>query len=488
MPDEPDDDRTLLRDYCASRNEQAFRALVERHLPSVWSAARRMVNGDAALAEDVCQEVFAHLATHAAKLPPRVVIGGWLHRHTCFTAAKAIRTAARRRARELTHAAAMNAAPEPDLWPDIAPHLDAALDSLPSADRDAVVLRFFEKRDFRAIAAALGTSEDAARMRTARALEKLRSRLGRHSALLTVALLTSLLAEKSLAAPPAGIAAQVVQSSLARTAATPAAGGLAALLARLRPHRALIASAALLCVSGFALWQWNNWLNAAQQKSPRTAPAASAGQPKAEPAAAGKAMEVTVHFIFVPEAEAAAIMAERWTSDADTALLASLIQKAGTDPRRIHVASSFTGTYRSGQRCKFEKTKEFPYPTDFDHGEQGMITPRLFEVRNVGSTAEVELMVSDDDICDVNLATEHHYAEPHIHHFGTSLTKPEDESMPGAKQPEWRVAKTHAQLLLKPGESQLASCGQLPRLPGAPADTPEQRLFTFVTIHAPAQP
>lgn len=219
MPSPTDDDTALLRDYCVSCDEQAFRLLVDRHLPAVWSAARRMANNDAALADDITQEVFAHLAATAAKLPPRVVLGGWLHRHTCFTAAKAIRTAARRRARELTHAAAMNAAPEPDLWPGIAPHLDAALDSLPSADRDAVVLRFFEKRDFRAIATALGTSEDAARMRTARALEKLRSRLGKHSALLTVALLTSLLAEKSLAAPPAGIAAQVVQSSLARAAA-----------------------------------------------------------------------------------------------------------------------------------------------------------------------------------------------------------------------------------------------------------------------------
>lgn len=489
MPDEPDDDHTLLRDYCASRDEQAFRALVERHLPSVWSAARRLVNGDAALAEDVCQEVFAHLATHAAKLPPRVVLGGWLHRHTCFTASKTIRTAARRRARELTHAAAMNAAPEPDLWPDIAPHLDAALDSLPAADRDAVVLRFFEKRDFRAIATALGTSEDAARMRTARALEKLRSRLGKHSALLTVALLTSLLAEKSLAAPPAGIAAQVVQSSLARAAAAPAAGGLATLLARLRPHRALIASAALLCVSGYAVWQWNDWLNTAQQKTPNTTPASSAGPPKAAPASAGITMEVSVHFILVPEAEAAAIMAERWTTDADTALLASLLQKAGPDPKGIHVARTFSGTCVSGNRIQLEKVKEFPWPTDFDYGENGMVTPREFQFRNVGSTAELELSVSEDgDLCDVNLATEHHYTEPLVHHFGTSLTKPEDESLPGAKQPEFRVASTAAQLLLKPGESRIASCCQLPRLPGAPADTPEQRLFTFLTIHAPAQP
>ena len=161
LPD--DDDASLLREYCADRAETAFRCLVERHLPAVWSAARRMVNGDAALAEDIAQEVFSHLAVHATKLPPRVVLGGWLHRHTCFTAAKAVRAASRRRARE-QQAAAMTAPDAADPWPDIAPHLDATLNSLPAADRDAVVLRFFEKRHFRTVkTAARKRSEDRRR-------------------------------------------------------------------------------------------------------------------------------------------------------------------------------------------------------------------------------------------------------------------------------------------------------------------------------------
>jgi len=485
MPEPDADDSSLLRDYCASRDERAFRALVERHLPAVWSAARRLAHDDAALADDIAQEVFAHLAAYAPKLPPRVVLGGWLHRHTCFTAKKALRAAARRRARERTHAAAMTASTA-DPWPDIAPHLDAALNSLPSADRDAVVLRFFEKRDFRTIAATLGTSEDAARMRTARALEKLRGLLGKRSALLTVALLTSLLAEKSIATPSTGLASQIVQSSLARATA-PSAAGLAALLARLLPHRATIAGVAVLCVAGFAVWQWHGMLNAPSD-TPRVAVASSAGKTKAAPAAAAaKAMEVTVHFILVPEAEAAAVMANRWTSDADNALLSSLLQRAGPDPKGIHVARTFTGIRRSGQRSKFENIKEFAYPTDFDPGEKGMITPEAFSFRNVGSTAEMELTVSDGDLCDVNLAVEHHYAEPLLHHFGTSLANPEDENLPGAKQPEMRVAKITTQLLMEPGTSQLAGCSQLPHLPDAP-EASVQRLFTFITIEPSAQP
>ena len=487
MPPDPadEDDASLLQEYCASLHESAFRFLVERHLPAVWGAACRIVNGDAALAEDIAQEVFAHLAVHAPKLPPRVVLGGWLHRHTCFTASKTIRAAARRRAREHQHAASMTAATADDPWPDIAPHLDAALHALPAADRDAVVLRFFEKRDFRAIAAALGTTEDAARMRTARALEKLRGLLGKRSALLTVALLTSLLAEKSIAAPAAGLTSQIVQSSLAR-AAIPAAGGLATLLARLRPHRAAIAGLAVLGAAGFAVWQWHGMINAPRDTS-RAVVAPSSGKTKAAPADVAKTMDVTVHFILVPEAEAAALMANRWTSNADNALLSSLLQRAGPDPKGIHVARTFTGTRRSGQRSKFENIKEFRCPTEFHPGEKGMVTPVAFTFRNVGSTAEIELTVSDDDLCDVNLTAEHDYAEPLVHHFGTSLDKPEDESLPGAKQPEMRVAKTTTQLLIKPGTSQLAGCSQLPRLPDAP-EAGEQRLFTFITIEPSAQP
>ena len=55
---------------------------------------------------------------------------------------------------------------------EIAPVLDEAINLLAGQDRMAILLRFFDQRDFRAIGAALGTGEDAARMRVNRALEK----------------------------------------------------------------------------------------------------------------------------------------------------------------------------------------------------------------------------------------------------------------------------------------------------------------------------
>ena len=63
--------------------------------------------------------------------------------------------------------------PEPD-WEKIRPVLDEALESLGSTDRDILLLRFFEQRPFREVGAALGLGEDAARMRVARSLGKLR--------------------------------------------------------------------------------------------------------------------------------------------------------------------------------------------------------------------------------------------------------------------------------------------------------------------------
>src|SRR6185436_10688852 len=73
---------------------------VRRYIDLVYSSARRLVDGDTHLAEDVTQTVFADLARSARTLSPQVMLGGWLHRHTCFVAAKTLRGERRRRARE----------------------------------------------------------------------------------------------------------------------------------------------------------------------------------------------------------------------------------------------------------------------------------------------------------------------------------------------------------------------------------------------------
>ena len=125
------DDKQLLGAYARERSESAFGELVTRHIDLVYSTALRVVNGDSHLAQDVTQTVFIDLARKAGSLPDDVALPGWLHRHTCYTATKAVRTERRRQGREQTamemRALDDNTRPE---WEQVAPYLDESLDQL----------------------------------------------------------------------------------------------------------------------------------------------------------------------------------------------------------------------------------------------------------------------------------------------------------------------------------------------------------------------
>ena len=160
----------LLADYVSHGSETAFRELVARYINFVYSTAFRLVGGDAHLAEDVTQMVFIGLARNARSLSGEVMLGGWLHQHTFHMATKSVRAERRRQSRE-SEAAQMNAQHDDSGagLREVAPLLDEAITQLGSEDRTAILLRFFEQRDFRAVGAALGSNEDAAQKRVARA-------------------------------------------------------------------------------------------------------------------------------------------------------------------------------------------------------------------------------------------------------------------------------------------------------------------------------
>jgi Sigma-70 region 2 len=84
------DSRQLLAEYARDGSEAAFRELVTRYVDLVYSAANRLVENDAHRAQDVTQTVFADLARMAGSVSKEVLLGGWLHRHTCFVAANVI--------------------------------------------------------------------------------------------------------------------------------------------------------------------------------------------------------------------------------------------------------------------------------------------------------------------------------------------------------------------------------------------------------------
>jgi len=216
------DDPTLLRRYVADRSEAAFAELVRRHLSLVYFAALRQLDGDAHTAQDVTQAVFTLLARRATSLASHPVLAGWLFQATRYTARDARRAARRRRARE-EEAHAMQqpdtSAPPTADWERLRPVLDEALSALNARDREAVLLRFLQERPFAEVAAAQRVTEDAARMRVARALEKLRGELARRGVTSTAAALATLLAQQAGAAVPAGLAASVTDAALAAAAA-----------------------------------------------------------------------------------------------------------------------------------------------------------------------------------------------------------------------------------------------------------------------------
>jgi DNA-directed RNA polymerase specialized sigma24 family protein len=85
------DDASLLRQFAEHGDEAALGVFVRRHLPLVHAAALRRLGGDAALAQDVAQQVFVAAARRAAALAEHACATGWLYTTTRHLAAKAVR-------------------------------------------------------------------------------------------------------------------------------------------------------------------------------------------------------------------------------------------------------------------------------------------------------------------------------------------------------------------------------------------------------------
>ena len=234
-------DNELLRRFAAERSEPAFTQLVDRHVGLVYSAALRQVAGDTGAAEDVTQAVFTDLARKAGRLTGHTSLTGWLYTSTRYLAANARRDEQRRRQREqealMMDRLLQPADPAPD-WDKLRPVLDEAMHELSEADREAVLLRFFERRPLAEVGESLGLNENAARMRVDRALDKLRRLLARRGVTSTAAALGVALAERTLAEVPVGLSQRISHGAVAGSAAggVAAGGGLIFTLLTLMAH------------------------------------------------------------------------------------------------------------------------------------------------------------------------------------------------------------------------------------------------------------
>jgi RNA polymerase sigma factor (sigma-70 family) len=214
----PDTDSDLLHQFVEHESNAAFAGLVERHVNLVYSVAHRQT-GDAHQAEEITQAVFIILTKKAGTLRHEQALSSWLFQATRLTANNFLRGESRRRARE-QEAYMQSTLNEPadEAWPRIAPLLDRAVETLGEADRRAILLRFYEGRNLRDVGAALGASEDAAKKRVNRAVEKLRKFFTKRGVVLPATTLTAALAANSVQAAPAGLAAAVSAAASAGTA------------------------------------------------------------------------------------------------------------------------------------------------------------------------------------------------------------------------------------------------------------------------------
>jgi RNA polymerase sigma factor (sigma-70 family) len=245
------DDAELLRRYSEDRSEEAFAELVERNLGLVYHAALRQC-GDSHVARDVAQTVFNDLARKSRALSSRPVLAGWLYTSARYAALRVVRTESRRRVREQEAREMSDVLDGPGAaadWEQLRPVIDEALEGLDERDREAVLLRFFEGRPFAEIGRSFAITEDAARMRVERALEKMRVTLKRSGITSTAAALAGALATQAAAAAPAGAAANIAAAAL--VAGSPAT--VATLFTMTKLQISLIAAVAAAGFTGLAV-------------------------------------------------------------------------------------------------------------------------------------------------------------------------------------------------------------------------------------------
>lgn len=214
------EDAELLRRYVEHRSEEDFSELVGRYSGLVYHAALRRVQGRADFAKDITQDVFANLARQASSLVTHPALSGWLYTTTRFVANRHLRDEHRRvdREREAQMRDELHHEKSTVEWDQIYRELDGAMDRLDAKDREAILLRFFHGQAFAEIGGRVGLSEDAARKRVDRALDRLRSKLVKRGVVSSVAVLGSALSAQTAQTIPPAVGQALANAALAQAA------------------------------------------------------------------------------------------------------------------------------------------------------------------------------------------------------------------------------------------------------------------------------
>jgi RNA polymerase sigma-70 factor, ECF subfamily len=198
--DEPEPESSLADDDEASDvalmlrvrdgDLEAFETLVTRHQHSVVGTAAKMLGGTAD-AEDIGQQVFVRVWKHAARYQPSAKFTTWLMTITRNLVFNELRR--RRRSQQVSMDAdegdtirhqfvdEQAAAPSEEMLDsELHEAIDAAIASLPEAQRLAIVLRRYEGMPYEEIAEVLKTSVPAVKSILFRARAELKARLKKY--------------------------------------------------------------------------------------------------------------------------------------------------------------------------------------------------------------------------------------------------------------------------------------------------------------------
>ena len=174
-----------LAQLAKTRDPEAWGCVLQRHGLDMLRVAYR-ITGDAALAEDVCQETLLQLRDFAGKFRPNAAdpegsARAWILHVTCNTALK-LRRSRQRAQHHHSEAAKMQLQADAQHREHaerekLAAVVRAELQQLPEAFQQALTLRYYGGLEVRDVAGQLSLSEEAARKRITRGVEQLRKRL-----------------------------------------------------------------------------------------------------------------------------------------------------------------------------------------------------------------------------------------------------------------------------------------------------------------------
>jgi RNA polymerase sigma factor (sigma-70 family) len=240
-------DFDLLREYLDEHSHDAFARIVGRYVDLIYSSAKRQLK-DGHLAQDVTQQVFLVLIAKSNSIRRETILASWLLTATTYECRNALKGEARRLRREQKVAEMSPHTPsgiktDTD-WEAIAPHLDAALDELSAGDRDAVVLRYLQRRSYRDAAAVLGTSEGSVRQRVHRGIDKMRAFFAARGVTAEGTALIAAMAKNGVQAAPAGLKGAILAATARASARLAGAAGTAGFMSTVLA-KALMATAAV---------------------------------------------------------------------------------------------------------------------------------------------------------------------------------------------------------------------------------------------------